>query len=174
LKQARRRPDLQALQETRREISRSPQAAEGHFRVVTDWQDGTRTLARSRGFAVETDEPVALGGTDQAPDPMELLLAALGACLTIGWVKQAELRQVTLRSLRITVHALYDLRGYLGVDPGTRPGFSELSYSVDVDCDASPAQIDEIRAAAERASPLMDNIRNATPLVGRVQRPGGS
>jgi putative redox protein len=161
-------PNLEALEETRRLARQSPEAVRGGFSVVTDWQEGTRTIARSRGFLVATDEPVALGGTDQAPDPMELLLAALGSCLTIGWVKQAELRHVTLRHLRITVHAPYDLRGYLGVDAETRPGFSELSYSVDLECDATPAQIEEIRLAAERASPLMDNIRHATPLSGRV------
>jgi hypothetical protein len=48
---------------------------------------GARTTARS--FSIETDEPAPLGGTDVAIDPMELVLAAIGTCLTIGWVTHA-------------------------------------------------------------------------------------
>jgi uncharacterized OsmC-like protein len=99
---------------------------------------------------------------------MELLLAALGSCLTIGWVKQAQLRGVTLRHLRVRVEAPYDLRGYLEMADGVRPGFSRLSYHVEVDADASPVLLAEIKAAAERTSPLLDNILNATPLTGSI------
>ena len=62
----------------------------------------------------------------------------------------------------------YDLRGYLDLDDGTRPGFSDISYSVTVDSDASPEELAEIKEAAERTSPMFDNVLNATPVTGRV------
>lgn len=37
------------------------------------------------------DEPEPLGGKDEHIDPMELLLASVGSCLTIGWVTHAHL-----------------------------------------------------------------------------------
>ncbi|MEO1194389.1 MAG: OsmC family protein [Pseudomonadota bacterium] len=166
-----RPPDLEALDRTRREIAGGQEKGRAAFTSITEWKEGARSISQLRGHSVATDEPQALGGQDEAPDPMELLLAALGSCLTIGWVKQAELRGVTVRSLKITVSAPYDLRGYLDLAEEVRPGFSELVYQVTVDCDASPTLQAEIMAAAERSSPLFDNILNGTPLRGVLAPP---
>lgn len=47
-------------------------------------ESGTfRTTIRAGRFELHADEPVDLGGTDTAPAPYDLLLAALGACTTI-------------------------------------------------------------------------------------------
>ncbi len=101
---------------------------------------------------------------------MELLLAALGSCLTIGWVKQAKLRGVTFKNLRIVISAPFDLRGYLDVDAEVRPGFGELTYRVEADTEADDVVLAEILAAAERSSPLFDNLLNRTPLRGEILR----
>ncbi|MBK1667074.1 hypothetical protein CKO28_03315 [Rhodovibrio sodomensis] len=53
------------------------------------------------------------GGRDRHIDPMALLLASLGTCLTIGWVNQANVRGLDYRDLKIRVHAPFALRGYL-------------------------------------------------------------
>ena len=90
---------------------------------MTAWEDGTRARTTARSFSIETDEPKPLGGTDRAVDPMELLLASLGTCLTIGWTTQAAKRGVDFRALRIEVNGDYDLRGYLDLDDAIRPGF---------------------------------------------------
>ena len=99
---------------------------------------------------------------------MELLLASVGTCLTIGWVTQAARRGIDFRDLRIDVTGDYDLRGYLALDDDVRPGFTSLRYTVRVDSDATPAQLEEIRRAAERTSPMFDNAKNATPVTGQV------
>ena len=55
-----------------------------------------------------------------------------------------------------------------GRDEGVRPGFSDITYTVHVDSDADPEVLEEIKAAAERSSPMFDNVLNATPVAGRV------
>jgi hypothetical protein len=87
----------------------------------------------------------------------------------LGWVTHAARRGVEFRDLRIDVVGDYDLRGYLALDEAVRPGFTSLRYAVRVDSDATPEQLEEIRRAAERTSPMFDNARNATPIVGEVQ-----
>lgn len=64
------------------------------------------------------------------------------------------------------------LRGYLAIDPSVRPGFGALSYTVEVDTDASAEILDEIRAAAEKTSPMFDNILRPTPITGTIARLG--
>jgi putative redox protein len=163
--------DLETMLKTRQHVAANPDDGKGSFETVTEWRDGAVAVTRARSFTIETDEPTPLGGTDSAIDPMELLLASLGTCLTIGWVTHANRRGVDFRDLKISVRAPYDLRGYLGLDAAVRPGFTSLEYDVEVDSDADPAVLEEIKAAAERGSPMLDNIRNATPISGSV-RPG--
>jgi uncharacterized OsmC-like protein len=161
--------DLDAFQQTREAVAQDPEAGRGSWTTVTTWIDGTRAHTTARSFSIETDEPEALGGTDAAVDPMELLLAAIGTCLTIGWVTQARLRGIEFRSLRIEVSGDYDLRGYLELSEDVRPGYGSITYTVHVDSDATPEQLAEIKEIAERTSPMFDNVLNATPVTGRVE-----
>ncbi len=161
--------DLTAFDATREAVASDPALGRGAFTTVTAWEDGARARTSARSFSMETDEPTALGGTDQAVDPMELLLASVGTCLTIGWVTQAAKRAIDFRDLRIEVSGDYDLSGYLGLDDDVRPGFSGISYTVHVDSDATPEQLEEIRLAAERGSPMFDNAKNATPVAGQIE-----
>ena len=87
--------DLDALRATTDAVTASPEAGRGSFSSVTRWEDGARARTTARSFVIETDEPAPLGGTDAAVDPMELLPAAVGTCLTIGWVTQAAKRGST-------------------------------------------------------------------------------
>lgn len=41
------------------------------------------TLTNPQGHIWYVDEPVAKGGQDTAPNPMQILLSALGACTTV-------------------------------------------------------------------------------------------
>jgi putative redox protein len=160
--------DLVAFDATREAVAGDPASGQGSFTAVTDWVDGARGRTTARSFTIETDEPTPLGGTDEAVDPMELLLAAVGTCLQIGWVTQSARRGVDLRGLRIEVSGDYDLRGYLALEDAVRPGFSSLDYTVQVDADATPEQLEEIREAVEGTSPMFDNARNGAPVAGRV------
>lgn len=157
--------DLNAFDATRAAVEADPNAGLGAFKTVTTWDDGARARTTARSFSIETDEPTPLGGTDEAVDPMELLLAAVGTCLTIGWVTHAAKRGIEFRDLRIEVEGDYDLSGYLGLSE-ERPGFTGVRYEVFVDTDAPADVLEEIRALAEVGSPMLDNVANPTPLSG--------
>ncbi len=162
--------DMDAFHQTKEAIRKDPQLGQGSFTAVTEWVDGSLARTTARSFTIETDEPAALGGTDRAIDPMELLLAAVGTCLQIGWVTHANRRGVDFRSLRIETRGDYDLQGYLGLDPNLPPGFVNISYIVEVDTDADPAVIEEIRRAAEDGSPVTQNVLNGTAIQSEVKR----
>ena len=164
--------DVETMLQTKAHVEANPEDGKGEFETVTEWKDGAAAVTRARSFTVETDEPAPLGGTDSAIDPMELLLASLGTCLTIGWVTHANQRGVDFRDLKIKVKAPYDLRGYLDLDETVRPGFLNLSYTVEVDTDADESVLAEIKKAAESGSPLFDNIFNATSIEGDFSRTG--
>ncbi len=163
--------DLSAFEATRKAVASDPDIGVASFTTLTRWEDGARARTTARSFVVETDEPQPLGGTDTAVDPMELVLAAVGTCLTVGWVTQGVQRGVEYRSLEVRVTGSYDLRGYLALSGDIRPGFHTIDYTVHADCDASPQTLEEIRAAVEATSPMFDNVKNATPVKGAIAIP---
>jgi len=162
--------DMDTFEQTKEAIRNDPNLGKGAFTTVTEWVDGSLARTTARSFTIETDEPSPLGGTDKAIDPMELLLAAVGGCLQIGWVTHANRRGVDFRSLRIETRGDYDLSGYMALDENVPPGFLNISYTVEVDTDADPAVLEEIRTAAENGSPVTQNVLRGTPIQATITK----
>lgn len=160
--------NIDTYTKTKEAVKNKPSLGKGEFKSETVWDDGAVATSKARSFEIKTDEPEALGGGDTAVDPMELLLASLGSCLTIGWVTQANIQNIDYDNLKITVTAPYDLRGYLNLDEDIRPGFPKIEYEVEVESDADVSVLKEIKALAEKTSPMFDNIANGAPISGTL------
>lgn len=152
-----------------RAVQEDPEKGIFSFSAKTVWQGGaiTETVARDRVIAA--DEPEALGGTDSAADPVELLLAALTSCVSIGLVTQAAKRGIDFDDFEIEVEGELDLRGYLGVEESVRPGYTNIDYTVRLQSEAPPDVLEEILRAAEQTSPMYDNILNGTPITSHLE-----
>lgn len=78
-----------------------------------------RALLSVRGLHFVSDAPPALGGSNESPNPVELLLAALAACATFVFERAAQEMGIPLRSVLVTSAGDFDPRGVCGepVDP---------------------------------------------------------
>jgi uncharacterized OsmC-like protein len=79
-------------------------------RVVVTTGEGLRTEVSAGGHALVADEPESLGGTDEGPNPYDLLLAALGGCTAMTLRMYADrkgwpLESVTVRLSQDRIHA---------------------------------------------------------------------
>lgn len=151
------------------QVQEDPSKADFSFTTTTRWKGGAQSETEARGRTIEADEPEDLGGQDSAIDPVELLLASLGSCLSIGLVTQAAKRDVDFNDFEIEVTGDLDLRGYLGVDDTVRPGFTNIEYTVRIDSDADPEVLQEILEAAEAGSPMYDNILNGVSITSNLE-----
>src|SRR6476620_7738155 len=139
-------------------VRREPAKGKTNWHVTTTWQGQARSRAQvesfeiggervPRQFSIDIDEPFELGGTDRFANPQEHLLAALNACMTVGYVAQCAVRGITLERLEIETDGEIDLRGFLGLDPSVPPGYESLRYIVRIKGNGTQAQFAEIHAA---------------------------
>ena len=119
---------------------------------------------RIRDFAVDVDEPAALGGTDRAPNPVEYALAALASCQEITYRLHAESLGIPLRDVSVKLEGGLDLRGFFAAAPGVRPGFQEIRGTVLFDSSASAEQLQHLKEVVDAHCPVLDLFRNPTPV----------
>lgn len=152
-------------------------AAKGktNWRVTTTWQGQARSRAQVEGFgmggelvprrfSIDIDEPCELGGTNRFANPQEHLIAALNACLTVGYVAQCAVRGITLESLEIETDGEIDLRGFLGVDPAVLPGYENLTYIVRIKGSGTNEEFAAIHDAVMATSPNFYNVSRPVAL----------
>jgi uncharacterized OsmC-like protein len=152
-------------------------AAKGktHWRVRSAWQGQTRSRAYVDGFTIggqqvprrfsfDIDEPCEIGGSNRFANPQEHLLAALNACMMVGYVAQCAVRGITLEKLEIQTDGDIDLRGFLGIDSAVAPGYDSLSYVVRIKGNGTKEQFGEIHKAVMATSPNFHNVSRPVDL----------
>ena len=120
------------------------------------------------------DEPPALGGEDTGPNPVELTLAALASCQEITYRLYADALGIPLDGVSVKVTGDLDLKGFFAADDGTRPGFRSIQAEITLDSPASGAELERLKATVDRHCPVLDVLRNPTPVTLSVARPAGA
>jgi uncharacterized OsmC-like protein len=129
-------------------------------------------VAHIRNHVVRIDEATP---TDSGvgPNPMELLLAALGGCLCIVITMLAPQHEVAISSLAVEVEGDLDPRGFRGEDPDVRPGFSSIRYKVDLSTPAPEERVDTLLAHVARVCPVKDTLRGTEVVALEFARHDG-
>lgn len=139
------------------------------WRVSTSWQGQAHSRTEVKGydiggkhvrreFSIDIDEPLELGGSNRYANPQEHLLAALNACMMVGYVAQCAVRGITLESLQIETDGDIDLRGFLGIDASVLPGYEKLRTTVRIKGNGTKEQFAEIHQAVMATSPNFHNV----------------
>ncbi|RWN51965.1 OsmC family protein [Mesorhizobium sp.] len=172
--------DVTALQQFAMGVAEDPSKRSARFNVKTKWAGQTRSVAtvshyslggleHQRNFEIAADEPTELLGQNSAPNPQELLMAALNACLTVGYVVNAAAMGITVHSLEIETDGELDLRGFLGLDESVNPGYDEVSYVVRLTTDAPRDRLEELHAVVTRTSVNLANFSKAIRMVSKLE-----
>src|SRR6516162_1058679 len=156
-------------------VRRDPAKGATHWHVTTTWQGQTRSRSQVEGFEIgceegkrrfsmDIDEPLELGGANRFANPQEYLIAALNACMTVGYVAQCAVHRITLESLVIETEGEIDLRGFLGIDPTVANGYESLRYKVRIKGNGTKEQFAEIHEAVMATSPNFYNLSQPVAL----------
>ena len=172
--------DVDALHGVTDEVKKDPSKGIVEFKVKTGWKGQTRSetavesykLAGTeikRRFTINADEPIELLGENTSANPQELLMAALNACITVGYVAGAAVNGITLSRLEIETTGRLDLRGFLGLDPKIKPGYESLQYVIRIAGNGTPEQFKEIHENVMKTSPNYFNLSQPVKLEAKLE-----
>lgn len=159
-------------------VKAQPELAKFTFRANGAWLKGTHSRMQMNGFSgaggdhvrddngftSESDHPAVLCGGDNAPTPVEHLLAALAACLTAGIGNIASARQITLHSVESTVEGDINMLGLLGLDDSVRNGFGKIRASFKITGDAPAEKLEQIVQQSVARSAVFDVLTNGVSV----------
>ncbi|MGC8668374.1 MAG: OsmC family protein [Chthonomonadales bacterium] len=128
------------------------------FSAQASWRgEGVGVDVTARGHRLSADEPAELGGRDIGPNPVELVLAGLGSCLTVLAALFAPKHGVDLQAFAVDVEGDLDPAGFQEL-ADVRPGFLRIRYRIRV---GSPSPRDRVEALLEhiqRVCPVKDTL----------------
>ncbi|WP_322864862.1 OsmC family protein (plasmid) [Aquicoccus sp. G2-2] len=173
--------NIEGLFEARDAIEADPAKGIAKYGVALIWDKGVRATVNTlpmhvggekiaRGFTWVVDEPPQLLGESKGPTPQEYLMSGVGACIMVGFVVHASVKDVALRSLKVTMTGSLDLAGFMNIREDAEVKMKGLDYHIEVDADADDAILAEIEKAAVEFSPNAMTVAHGVPVRGRVTR----
>ena len=154
-------------------FQRKPEAAIYKPKVSSKHIYGLCTETSVREHIVISDYAEPAGGTNKAPNPIEMLLSAFAACIEAAFYEFAVHRDMKINSLSVQVEGTLDLKGLFMVDDSTKPGFQDLTYTFNID---SPDNEEEIRKLALEVishCPVVDSLINPVTINGSINISNG-
>jgi len=161
--------DTEALEQFSDTVAREPKEGITKFQVTTAWQGGTKSETRVDGwelggkrlakdFSISIDEPHELLGGNSAPNPQEVLMAAVNACMLATYVANCSAEGIKLEHLEIATQGELDLRGFLALDKNVKPGYDQINYRVRIKGDGTEEQFQRVHEAVKATSPNYWNM----------------
>ncbi|NHB75839.1 OsmC family protein [Rhodobacter calidifons] len=123
--------------------------------------DATGSLASSHGAEVRlaTD----MEGRKDAPNPVELLLAALAACMIKGAERVLPVLKFQLDGMRVSLQA--DRQD-------APPRLAAIRYEITIDTPESAARLDLLHRNILKYGTISNTLAAAVPLSGTIRRAG--
>lgn len=152
--------DTEKLVSVVESVKQNWQTGKTVWKASTTWRGGFKVETCSREFTLTADEPEMLCGTDTAANPVEMVLQAYGACLTIGYAMNAAVRGVRIDDIKISLEGEIDLPGFLGLEPPEKlnmdklPGFKNINVKVEIKADADAKTLNELHGHVVKTSPV--------------------
>lgn len=126
-----------------------------------------RNLNYARDLPVQVvDEPPGLLGDNTAQNPSEILLSALGSCLSVGIHANARARGIELTKLELELEGDINITSVWGINDSSEAplGITDVRIKAYLEGDASQEELAELVAHANQWSPISNTVRNPVNL----------
>jgi uncharacterized OsmC-like protein len=158
----------EAVDAVRQRVGDDPARAIVHLRSEAQMGEGTRVELRAGAFEFAADEPVSVGGTGTAPNPVQMALAALGSCQAITYRYWATELGIRLDTVTIAVDADFDTGAFFGFPGAGTPAPSAVRCAVTLEGPESAESYEKLIAAVDEHCPVLDLFTRSVPVERSV------
>lgn len=120
-----------------------------------------RGIAKANANNSEIAFDATSGRDDVLPNPAELLLTSLAACILKNTQRYSEILNIPYRKARITIH---------GTRNDNPPFMSEIDYKLEVDTDADNRKIDNWYKNILKFGTITNTLNRACKITGRMRK----
>lgn len=135
------------------------------YSVTTTLERGPLAQTSVGEHTLLLDQPVAAGGTDLGPTPVDAFLATIGSCLGTIARLVAHQKKITLEKMEFKVSGEFDVDILLGRSEEGEAGFQSLNVhavleSPDLDEQGKIGFLEEV----DRRCPVSQTVLNGAPV----------
>lgn len=172
--------NIAGLSEFANEVKENTIESKATYGVTLNWESGTKTKVLTknmvlgnhkivRDFEFTIDEPTQLLGVNSAPNPAEYMLGGLAGCMAVTFMAGATAMNIQIDKLQLEIDGELDLKGFLGLDSDTNPGFPELKFIFHVKGNGTQEQYNKLIERVTKHSPNFNTIQNEVRMIGDLQ-----
>lgn len=159
---------VDAIQAISQEIDKDTANAYSAFKAQSTLTKGLKADISIRGFKLTADEPEALGGDNQGPNPVEIVLGAFASCQEIVIKAYAAVLGISIKKIEVNTVGNLDLRGFFNL-ADVRPGFQSIHFKTTIHTDEKDEEkLENLKYFALHKCPVMDMLRNPVPVEGEI------
>lgn len=117
-----------------------------------------------RDFTFTIDEPVKLGGTNEAPTPMEYILGSFNGCVLIVIEIVAKEIDFTFKKLEAESIGVIDRRGLKGID-NINPQFQEVANTIWFETEEHEDRLNELKEIVKKRCPAYNLFKDSGIVI---------
>jgi len=130
-------------------------------------ESSTKMNLRAGKFKMIIDEPANMGGTDEGPSPVQMLLTALAGCLNVTGFHVAKERGLNLEKMKISIEGDMNPCTFMGCSFEERAGFQDIIVKIKPTFKDAVEEsvIEDWVKETEARCPVTDNIKDGTKIL---------
>ncbi|MEX2236184.1 MAG: OsmC family protein [Dehalococcoidia bacterium] len=158
--------DMDAFEEALAKVASTEGAHKGAKSSRVRWLGGVKLKCHVRNHTFMVDEPPHLAADDEAPNAVEYVVGALGACYATGLILNASRQGIKLRNLEITVETTQaNVFKFLGINDDGHPGIDSVRVKAYVQADADEQTIRKLWERTVETSPVGNTLTREAPIT---------
>ncbi|MEP1094326.1 MAG: OsmC family protein [Cyclobacteriaceae bacterium] len=134
------------------------------FSISSVSESPAKTRIKARDFDLTVDEPEALGGTDQAPNPVEYILAGYAGCINVVAHIVADELNFSLENLQVDIDGYLNPNRLFGKSLDERAGYKNIDVRLQTTSAIDPELKKKWLSEIGHRCPVNDNLTNTTPI----------
>jgi len=132
------------------------------YQITAKVENGGKAESLANQSQIQFD---ATSGRDEVlPNPAELLLTSLGACILKNVQRYSEILKITYKKAKVTIH---------GVRNDNPPSIKEIHYKLEVDTDADERKINNWHKNILKFGTITNTLMNACEVNGDMLKKKG-